>query len=56
MTVESEVKLRFESADAARQAIAAAGGVVDIPRRVLDDTRDVLRSCVDIMQGSGAGE
>jgi adenylate cyclase class 2 len=35
--VEHEVKLRFESVAAAREAVVAAGGRGDVARRLLDD-------------------
>jgi len=37
MPIEQEVKLSFESAAAARQAILAADGRLDVPRRLLVD-------------------
>src|SRR4051794_33224247 len=36
--IEHEIKLRFESADAARQAVTTAGGCLVVPRRLLIDT------------------
>jgi adenylate cyclase class 2 len=35
--VEHEVKLEYESAEAARRAVTAAGGRLDVSRRLLDD-------------------
>ena len=37
MPVEHEVKLPYPSVEAARQAVSAAGGRLDVPRRLLDD-------------------
>ncbi len=37
MSIEHEVKLSFPSVEAARQAVQAAGGRLDVSRRLLDD-------------------
>ena len=37
MSIEHEVKLGFATAEAARQAVTAAGGRLDVSRRLLDD-------------------
>lgn len=37
MPIEHEVKIAYENAAAARQAIVAAGAELDIPRRLIDD-------------------
>ncbi|MFI5178722.1 MAG: class IV adenylate cyclase [Vicinamibacterales bacterium] len=37
MAIEHEIKLAFSSVEAARQAVTAAGGRLDVSRRLLDD-------------------
>ena len=37
MPVEHEIKLPFDTVDAARHAVSAAGGRLDVPRRLIDD-------------------
>ena len=37
MPVEHEIKLPFSTVESARQAVSAAGGRLDMPRRLLDD-------------------
>src|SRR4051794_22169682 len=51
--IEHEIKLRFESADAARQAVITAGGRSVVPRRLLVDT--LLDSGDQRLRDAGCG-